>query len=87
MLSQDEAVGDYIKTQTTTIFSYTDRERLVSVIQELHKKKEYKQETLHLASNIADKYIKIVLSSNGNRQMPNLYALAAIAMLMAAKIE
>jgi len=69
MLAEDEAIGDYIKTNKGTAFSYTDRERLVSIIQDLHKKKEYKQETLHLASSIADRYLKIVLAKG--LELPN----------------
>ena len=62
MLSHDEAIGDYIRSNKTVQFSYSDRERLISIIQDLHKKKEYKQETLHLAGSIADRYLKILIT-------------------------
>jgi len=55
-------------------------------IQFLHKKKDgYKQETMHLAGNIADRYLRH-LKSKG-KKAPNLAMLATTALLMAAKIE
>ena len=74
-----------MKHQKTAAFSYGDRERLVSVLQDLHKKKDYKIETLHLAGSIADRYLKLVLSKD--LEMPNMFALAATCTLMAAKLE
>ena len=66
MHEQDYAIGDYIakfsKISTVVSFSYQDRERLISIIQDLTKKKEYKQETMHLAGNLADRYLSIALS-------------------------
>jgi len=57
MLNHDYAIGDYLRNFSNQQFSYSDRERLISIIQDLHKKKEYKQETLHLAGNLADRYL------------------------------
>ena len=54
-------------------------------MQDLHKKKEYKVETLHLASSIADRYLAIILGKG--KSVPNLFALGATVMLMAAKVE
>ena len=59
---------------------------MIMTIQYLHKRKDgYKQETMHLAGNIADRYLAC-LARNGKRA-PNLNALAVITLLMAAKIE
>ena len=59
---------------------------MIMTIQYLHKRKDgYKQETMHLAGNIADRYLSC-LARNGKRA-PNLNALAVITLLMAAKIE
>ena len=69
MLSHDEAIGDYVRSNKTVQFSYGDRERLISIIQDLHKKKEYKQETLHLAGSIADRYLKIIITEG--QELPN----------------
>jgi|Transcript_9172 hypothetical protein len=63
-----------------------DRELLVSILQDLHKKKDYKVETLHLAGNIADRYIKHLLA-HATEPVPNLFALGATVTLMAAKLE
>lgn len=54
-------------------------------MQDLHKKKEYKQETLHLACSIADRYLSIILPQY--KSVPNLFAFGACVMLMAAKLE
>ena len=86
MLSKDYAIGNYVRRLGHERFTNEDRERLINIIQELNRKKEYKVETLHLAGSIADRYLKIVLSSN-DQPIPNLFALAATCMLMAAKLE
>jgi len=89
MLSDDFAIGDYVRTlngmPNVAPFSYLDRERLISIIQELNKKKEYKQETLHLACSIVDRYLSSILAKG--KPVPNLYALGATVMLMGAKVE
>lgn len=89
MLSQDYAIGDYIAKfsamPSVASFSYQERERLISIIQDLTKKKEYKQETMHLAGNLADRYLSIALQQG--KPVPNLFALGATVMLMAAKLE
>ena len=54
-------------------------------MQDLHKKKEYKQETLHLAGSLADRYISLLLQQG--KQIPNLFALGATVVLIAAKLE
>ena len=87
MLAQDYAIGDYISRLPQGTFTYSQRERLMSIIQDLNKKKDYKQETLHLAGSIADRYLLKLLSSGNGEQVPNLFALAAAVMLMAAKME
>lgn len=51
----------------------------------MHKKKEYKQETLHLAGSLADRYLSLLLHSG--RPVPNLFTLGATVMLIAAKLE
>ena len=56
------------------------------IIQDLNKKKEYKQETLHMAGSIADRYLRIILATT-DQQVPYLFTLGATCMLMAAKLE
>ena len=79
--SQDSPIGDYV-TQFG-IISATQRERMVCLIHELHRQKEYKVETLHLAVSIADRYLAAIQ----NAPRPNLVHLATVAVLMAAKLE
>ena len=59
----------------------------MSIVQDLHKKKEYKQETLHLAGTIADRYLKQLLEASPLAPVPNLFELGACVMLIAAKLE
>lgn len=89
MMAQDYAIGDYVAKigvmRSVAAFSYHDREKLISIVQDLTKKKEYKQETMHLAGNLADRYLSIVLPQG--KPLPSLFALGATVMLMAAKLE
>ena len=64
MLKQDYAIGNYVHELGKERFTSEDRERLMCIIQDLNKKKEYKQETLHMAGSIADRYLKIILATN-----------------------
>ena len=63
MLSQDYAIGNYVQKFGKDRFTSEDRELLMSILQDLNKKKEYKQETLHMAGSIADRYLKIFLAT------------------------
>jgi len=59
---------------------------MIMTIQYLHKRKDgYKQETMHLAGNIADRYLRSL--ARAGKKAPNLIELATTALLMAAKIE
>jgi len=42
MSMNDNAIGDYVKKQMPGVFSYSDRERLIAIVQDLSKKKNYK---------------------------------------------
>jgi hypothetical protein len=55
-------------------------------IQYLHRKKDgYKPETMHLAGNIGDRYLKYLTRTG--QKAPPMAVLATTAILMAAKIE
>jgi hypothetical protein len=58
---------------------------MVTLITDLHKKKEYKDETLYAAVNIADRYLSIQYGRRNSS--PNLTLLACVCMLIAAKLE
>ena len=55
------------------------------LIQNLHKAKDYKEETLHLAGSIADRYLASL--SSKNNEVPETVLLATICLLLAAKLE
>ena len=85
-MRKDYAMGNYLQKLGQARFTSEDRERLINILQDLNRKKEYKQETLHMAGSIADRYLRIILAKN-NQPIPNLYCLGATCMLMAAKLE
>jgi hypothetical protein len=58
---------------------------MIILIQNLHKAKEYKEETLHLAGSIADRFLASLASKN--QEVPDLIALSTICLLLAAKLE
>lgn len=58
---------------------------MIILIQNLHKAKEYKEETLHLAGSIADRYLASLASKN--QEAPDFIALSTICLLLAAKLE
>lgn len=61
------------------------REKMIVIIQELHRLKNYKVETLFMASAIADSYLSLL--SQLNRRIPDMVQLGVICILMAAKLE
>jgi hypothetical protein len=58
---------------------------MIVLIQNLHKAKEYKEETLHLAGSIADRYIASIATKN--LEAPEIMLMATISLLLAAKLE
>lgn len=62
-----------------------NRALLVKLITDLHKEKKYKDETLHLAVSIADRYL--ALCSEIGKPAPFAATLAVVVILMAAKLE
>ena len=55
------------------------------LIQELHRLKNYRVETLYLASSIVDRYL--AKQAAENVACPNLVHLAVVGILLAAKLE
>lgn len=62
-----------------------DRSYGIQKIFDLHQKKDYKVETLFIATNIFDRYIYAVGVQNFQKQQ--VVNLATISILMAAKME
>ena len=58
---------------------------MVLLIEQLHELKGYKIETFYTAVSLADRYLSKI-SSQG-RSLPCLISLAAVCMLMGAKLE
>ena len=59
----------------------------MTFVQELHKKKEYRVETMHLACHLIDRYLAFLIRGHKYNEMPNLYHLSATCLLIAAKLE
>ena len=76
MLSQEYAIGSYITTHGQTLsITAAQRKRMVILIEDLHRHKGYKIDTLMLAVSVADRYLV------------NFVTLGVTCLLMAAKLE
>ena len=64
MLEQEQALGDYLKENTTLQIHSEQRKRMVILIEELVRKRRYRRETLFLAVSLADRYL-VTLSVAG----------------------
>ena len=53
----NKAIGNYCANNSTLRISAHDRDMMIVTMQTLSSKKKYKFETLHLAGNIADRYL------------------------------
>ena len=58
---------------------------MIALIEDLHSKKNYKEETLFLAVSIADRYLVNLCVQR--KQPPCLTSLAVISLLLGAKLE
>ena len=86
MKKNNKRIGNYLTQSSYLQITPKDRDLMMMTIQYLHRKKDgYKHETMHLAGNIADRYL-LHCARNG-KIAPNMTALATTAILMAAKIE
>ena len=87
MLKEEYAIGNYFNPTTTTHLdmSVEDRKNMVQLLQELNEAENWKDETLHLAVNIADRYL-IYLAING-QSAPCLVNLSVTSLMIAGKIE
>ena len=86
MIEQEFAIGDYIQHNKGQLgVTNFAREQMVTLIESLWQKKQYRLETLYLAVSLSDRYL-VNLAIN-NRAAPNLVTLAVVVVLIAAKIE
>ena len=85
-LKNDCAIGDFINVPENSV-RVTEEVRLymITVIIEVHRIKNYKEETLYLATSLADRYLALLTILQ--KPSPCLIKLAFVAILMAAKLE
>jgi len=86
MQKKEFAIGDYLDwTQGELKVSSLARRHLITLIEDLNRLKEYKEETLYLAASLVDRYL--VNLAVKNHSAPCLIKLAVTSILMAAKLE
>ena len=87
MKEKEIVIGNYVTEPNSTLMRVNDAQRrhLITLLESLHKEKEYKEETLFLAASLADRYL--VTLSKLNIVCPCLIKLAIVATLLAAKLE
>ena len=80
------AIGDYINVPENSV-RITEEVRLymITVMVEVHRIKNYKEETLYLATSLADRYLALLTILQ--QPSPCLIRLAFVSILMAAKLE
>ena len=88
--SQDPVIGNYTQVMNAegkSIVSDKQRERIVSMMYYLVKRKEYKVETFYVAVSIMDRYFNKLINVFGYQNTPNWVQMAAVCVLMAAKLN
>jgi len=86
MRNKEFAIGDYLDWQQGALrVSCQARRHMITLIEDLNRLKNYKEETLYLAASLVDRYL--VNLAVKNLAAPCLIKLAVIATLMAAKLE
>lgn len=85
MLRNEYAIGDYIELEGPFQVSEDARRHMITLLEDLHRLKAYKEETLYLAASLCDRYL-VNLAVKGQRA-PCLIKLSIITTLMAAKLE
>ena len=86
MVRSEVAIGDYIGFNTSENgVSELARKHMITLMEDLNRMKDYKEETLFLAASIADRYL--VNLTVKKIATPCLIRLAIICTLMAAKLE
>lgn len=86
MLKNEFAIGDFLDWQTGELrVTELARRHMITLIEDLNRLKQYKEETLYLAASLCDRYL--VNLAIKNLKAPCLIKLAIISTLMAAKLE
>ena len=87
MRNKEFAIGDYLDWQQGggLKVSCQSRRHMITLIEDLNRLKNYKEETMYLAASLVDRYM--VNLAVKNSVAPCLIKLAVIATLMVAKLE
>lgn len=86
MLRSESTTGNYFNLKTCKLgFPVKARETMVQLMEELHQARSYNEHTLHIAINLADRYLHY-LAKRGEKA-PLLSHLTVISLLMAAKLN
>ena len=86
MLQNEFAIGDFIDWPDRQLrVSEQARRHMITLIEDLNRLKNYKEETLYLAASLCDRYL--VNLAVKNIRSPCLIKLSIICTLMAAKLE
>ena len=86
MLQREQIIGDYISIPQNSVNMTEDiRVYMMTVIFEVHRIKNYKEETLYLAINLADRFLNSLATNQ--QPSPCLIRLSYVCILMAAKLE
>lgn len=63
------------------------REGVVALISQLHKQKNYRKETLFIASGLLDRYLSLLIRDGLTVKELDLVHLASVCLLLAAKLH
>lgn len=85
MLSSEFCIGDYVDWNGPLQVSEEARRHMITLLEDLNRLKNYKEETLYLAASLCDRYL--VNLAVKNQKAPCLIRLTVIATLMASKLE
>lgn len=86
MVEEEYAIGNYIDSEDCSLkITAAQRDRMVHLIQGLHRKKGYRLETLFLAVSIADRYLSH--RAEQGQRAPCAVLLAVTSLLLAAKLN
>ena len=82
MIKNEFPIGNYTGQYS---ISPTQRRKLIEIVETLHGRKGYKEETLYIAVSVADRYLVNLMIKQ--EPIPCLTSLAVICTLLGAKIE
>ena len=87
-VAREVAIGNYLEFPTcqfSGMLKAGGRETMVLLIEELHKIKGYRELTLFLAVNIADKYLAALARQGA--PAPQIVILGVVSLLLAVKLN